>query len=167
VRLLLLALVLVGCSAPRPVYVDADAPEGLVEAVAGAVDQWNAAAGFPVLEARSVDVAGAAHLVPGSIVVVEKDDPKGGRDTDAHTYSAIIVTRVQVRTARTTEDGYPLRWLVAHELGHALGLRHHEGECNVMGQWWQPCDDAEALGLDEEQLRRVRGVGMAGNVLSL
>lgn len=55
----------------------------------------------------------------------------------------------------TFVDASPLAVLVAHELGHAMGLRHVEGEgCAVMAP--VPCDVTELQPADLAELARVR-----------
>jgi hypothetical protein len=53
----------------------------------------------------------------------------------------------------TFVDASPLAVLVAHELGHAMGLRHVEG-CAVMAP--TPCDVTELQPADLAELARVR-----------
>jgi hypothetical protein len=157
---LVLALTAFGCSPSRTIYLSDDEPESVMSATIDAVDFWNDAVGVAVLSVRVVARAELAHVNPLAIVVVSRgrDVVHGnGRGETAFYGGAHVVLE---RSAFQVGEGYLYHEgqgaeLVAHELGHALGLLHHDEPGNLMkGENYAQGGTA----LTDWQLRRVRAV---------
>lgn len=158
---LVLALLAFGCSPTIPVYLSDREPEPVISATLDAVTFWNDVIGFEALSVRMIAHASAGHVEPCAIVVVSVERVDGPDDVRGETTSFGFGQRVEVeRSAFTVGPGYLYRadqgvQLVAHELGHALGLFAHSSDrANVMHKAY-PSDGYEVT---HAQRRKVRAL---------
>lgn len=153
---LLFAFLLVGCGPQIHVYVGEDESERLIEAVADAVDFWNERIGADVLALHVTSALDTrTSYGPDSIVVVSQKKVVA-KDSHAYTFSAGLFTRTAVENSAIRDPEIDLRWLLAHELGHALGLTHVHERDNIMfaQPWWGEASMATTA----QQRRRVRSL---------
>lgn len=167
--LLLLVVLLVGCSPSRTVYLSDDEPSEVAFATLDAVAFWNDEIGWEALQVRMVPNAQLGYAHPGAIVVrsvrvVDGADTYHTGTTDFYLGADVELERsaFQVGPGYLQHEGQAAD-MVAHELGHALGLvHHHKGARNLMREFSYAKGGRE---LTPAQLRRVRAVLGVATVL--
>lgn len=160
--LLLLALLLVACTPSRTVYLSDDEPSEVTFATLDAVAFWNDEIGWEALQVRMVPNAQLGYAHPGAIVVrsvrvVDGPDTYHTAETDFYVGADVELERsaFQVGPGYLQHEGQGVD-LVAHELGHALGLvNHHKGARNLMRANGYAKEGRE---LTPQQRRRVRAL---------
>jgi predicted Zn-dependent protease len=148
-----------------PVYVHESEDERLITAVADEVDWWNEQIGMDILESR---VVGSFTRVPfdGMCLIVQsrRKTVMGDDKTDANTVNLLHVRHIYVENNEITNPENSLNWLLAHELGHALGLIHIDTPDNLM--YGNQTVGESSIKLTKQQIRRVRAaVGLSAILL--
>lgn len=152
----LLLTVLLGCSPGVHVYVGSDEPDTLIEATSLAVERWNESLGVDILEVRVSDTPRAARVDAFSILVRSCERAEGPADRNAYTKARGLWATVSVeRGALRLFDDREREWLITHELGHAFGLVHVEGDNLMHDAYWT---EDETFSTTRAQRRRVRAV---------
>lgn len=162
------------CHAPELVIVEDTASEWLVHATRDAVTFWNAVAGHPILlyggPANIPYTYGREPFIVVRAVEVEHqaqwtEDQIGGA-TPAYEYfddGSKCIRGTAVWVVDTAQKTYPayLRWIAAHEIGHALGLDHSYAIGTIMFPKRQKGDPyPHRLGEDtKEELELLYGKG--------
>jgi hypothetical protein len=145
------------------VYVAESEPDALVEATAHAVDWWNERLGFRALALRVTSTPRAAYLDAFAVHVRSADKLRtettdDGTPSSACATPAGITNVIAVRTyAVDTMADVTLAWLLAHELGHVLGLEHSDNAANLMYRG-VPKQFHEGHELTRKQRRRARAI---------
>lgn len=166
--LFLLLVLLVACTPSRTVYLSDDEPSEVTFATLDAVAFWNDEIGWEALQVRMVSNARLGYAHPGAIVVrsvrvVDGPDTYHTAETDFYVGANVELERsaFQVGPGYLQHEGQGVD-LVAHELGHALGLIEHEGDA-LKGTGGRNLMRANGYGkegrdLTPEQTRRVRAL---------
>jgi hypothetical protein len=145
------------------VYVADSEPDALVEATAAAVDWWNERLGFRALVLRVTSTPRAAYLDAFAVHVRSRDKLRTPTAADGTPSSACatplgLTNVITVRPyAVDTMADVTLQWLLAHELGHVLGLAHSSDAENLMYEG-RPQQFHEGHELTRKQRRRARAI---------
>lgn len=149
--LLVIAMLLVGCSGNEPVPPDSHmsvSPKFSAleaEAAIDAADQWRTATGGVVDLTPSISDDGAIRLYPADGAI---DDKTMGQTDSNGSIADIRINMLVVRAYAGQKHHSEVEWFhdtVMHELGHALGLPHLSSGLMVAEGYGGGCVDQVTL----------------------
>lgn len=161
--LLLLVVLVLGCSSPAQaslgpaVYVDDSFTYEEAMEIQHGLDMWSAAVGlhYGPMYLCSHGADCDSRIVPGRPVFVFANAKRGEADYDSVPPGVLAYVedlfsrRVVVLTDRTTT--LHLSGIIAHEVGHALGLEHNMVEGSLMFPYYSTWDCVDVATLDQFQ----------------